>query len=143
MRQNILVTCMLTLADLFSVLCLCWHYIFPAVVTYHRVGCPGCSQNGTSIKGFRRCYLVSFGITRQRCLNWGSMPKGLAHTQSGREQLHTCRQLIADGVCIHPPPPPPPSPPPILFQCRMTGGKPTVLSSFLCLIMKHSFCILI
>ena len=32
-------------------------------------------------------------------------------------------------------------PPPILFQC-MTGGKPTVLSSSLCLTMYHSLCIL-
>ena len=32
-----------------------------------------------------------------------------------------------------PPPPPPPPPPPILFQRGMTGGKPTVLSSSLCL----------
>ena len=32
------------------------------------------------------------------------------------------------------------SPPPILFQHGMTGGKPTVPSSSLCLIIFHSFC---
>ena len=75
MRQNTLITCMLTLAVLLSVLCFHWHFIFPVVVTYHRVGSPGCSQDRMSIKGFRRCYLISFGIMRQRCLNWGSIPK--------------------------------------------------------------------
>ena len=34
------------------------------------------------------------------------------------------------------------SPPPILFQHGMTGGKPTVLSSSLCLMIYHSFCVL-
>ena len=34
------------------------------------------------------------------------------------------------------------SSPPILFQCGMTGGKPTVHSSSLCLRMYHSLCIL-
>ena len=37
-------------------------------------------------------------------------------------------------------PPPPPPPPPILFQHGMTGGKPTVPSSSLCLMIFHSFC---
>ena len=50
---------------------LSWHFIFPVVVTYHRVGSPSCSWDGTSIKGFRRCYFISFGIPRQRCLSWG------------------------------------------------------------------------
>ena len=41
--------------------------------------------------------------------------------------------IIADGVCVVPPPP-------FLFQRGMTGGKPTVPSSSLCLIIFHSFC---
>ena len=57
-RQNTLVTCMLTLAVLLSVLYFCWFFIFRVVVTYHRVGSPSCSQDRTSIKGFRRCYLI-------------------------------------------------------------------------------------
>ena len=36
-----------------------------------------------------------------------------------------------------------PPPPPILFQCARTGGKPTVPSSSLCLMVYHRFCILI
>ena len=42
--------------------------------------------------------------------------------------------LIADGVYVFPPP--------ILFQHGMTGGKPKVLSSSLCLTMYHSLSIL-
>ena len=47
---------------------------------------------------------------------------------------HYCRW----SLCL------PPPPPPILFPCGMAGGKPTVpvLSSSLCLMMYHSFCIL-
>ena len=40
MRQNTLLTCILTLAVLLSVLCLCWHFTFPVVVTFHRMGSP-------------------------------------------------------------------------------------------------------
>ena len=58
MRQNTLVTYMLTLSVLLSVLCFRWLFIFHVVVTYCRLGSPGCSRDGTSIKGFRRCYLV-------------------------------------------------------------------------------------
>ena len=54
-----------------SVLCLHWHFTFPVVVTYHRMVSPGCSWDGTSVNDFRRCYLISFRITRQSCLNWG------------------------------------------------------------------------
>ena len=46
-------------------------FYFSFVVTYHRMVSPGCSWDGTSINGFWRCYLISFGIMRQRCLNWG------------------------------------------------------------------------
>ena len=46
-------------------------FYFPVVATYHRMVSPGCALDRTSINGFQRCYLISFRIMRQRCLNWG------------------------------------------------------------------------
>ena len=94
---------MLTLAVLLSVLCFHWHFIFPVVVTYHRVGSPGCSRDGTSIKGFWRCYLVSFGIMRQKCLNWGKSQNDM---HSIRKGAVTYTSSLPGGpsissVCIH------------------------------------------
>ena len=105
-RQNTLVTCMLTLSVILSVLCFHWLFIFRVVVTYHRLGSPGCSM----------CYLSSGDQFVSRSLT----------------MLSLLQMEFAS--------PPPPPPPPILFQRGMTGRKPTVPSSSLCLMIFHSFC---
>ena len=100
-RQNTLVTCILTRTVLLSVLCLCWHFTFPVVVTYHRMDSPGCSQDGTSINGFWRCYLISFWITRQRCLvsELGVNPKMIG-THSIRKGAVTYMLSLPGGPSI-------------------------------------------
>ena len=107
-RQNTLITCILTLAVLLSVLCLYWHFTFPVVVAYHRMVSPSCSLDGTSTDGFRRCYLISFGITRQRCLNWGVNPKMIG-IHSIRKGAVTYMSSLPGG-------------PSILSVCRVDHG---------------------
>ena len=94
MRQNTLITCILTLAVLLSVLCLCWHFTFPVVVTYHK-NCqsqlfPGCDQ----YQWFSEMLSDLIQDHEAEVSELGVNPKMIVHTQSERELLPTCHPFL-------------------------------------------------